>query len=284
MKQKWKFTFFLLFRVKIRRKSNKKITKRKYAAYSFAIRTLLTSPRYSMHFTDEFSFYFPFSQSDNHRILSSLAFAFIIVVIGFPMWWKTTEVYRVPLPYDLINALDHEPIQITSKIGIFTHSVHRSALLVQELNQMQPKDGKLLSKLVIEWIERFSPLTSGLFKLRIEAINVTADELRGITVPSVLESRLLKQYPLTAGDFVFIEWEKLTEDILLTSERSALISAQTSNCRLLVSISMVNSFNQTQLLFIAYSRFANSSGSNAVDSSWTEITFGTENDIWSTHP
>lgn len=79
----------------------------------------------------------------------------------------------------------------------------------------------------MNWFILFS--SSGLFKLRIEAINVTAADLRGITVPSVLESRLLKQYPLTAGDFVFIEWEKLTEDILLTSERTALISAQTCN-------------------------------------------------------
>lgn len=68
---------------------------------------------------------------------------------------------------------------------------------------------------------------SGLFQLRIEAINVTADALKGISVPSVLESRILKQYPLSAGDFLFIEWEKLAEDILVTSDRSALISAHT---------------------------------------------------------
>lgn len=66
----------------------------------------------------------------------------------------------------------------------------------------------------------------GLFKLRIEAINITNDALKGVSVPSVLEARVLQQYPLAPGDFVFLEWEKLAEDdILVASERSALISA-----------------------------------------------------------
>lgn len=143
------------------------------------------------------------------------------------MWWKTTEVYRyfsskanfpqlfqfrtkcrVPLPYAKINALNDVPIEITSKIGIFTHSVERSTLLVTELRDLT-KDNDLL-------------------KLRFEVI---ALDIQAAT-PAILESRILKQYTLKSGDFVFLEWQKFTEDILITSERSAMISNQTSTSRI----------------------------------------------------
>lgn len=45
--------------------------------------------------------------------------------------------------------------------------------------------------------------------------------------PASLESLVLKQYPIKCGEFVFLEWKKFTEDILVTSDRSALISSQT---------------------------------------------------------
>lgn len=77
--------------------------------------------------------------------MASLAFAFVIVVIGVPMWWKTTEVYRVPLPYSQIKSLSDVPLRISPDIGIFTHSAERSALLIEELTQLFKDNGKFLS-------------------------------------------------------------------------------------------------------------------------------------------
>lgn len=45
--------------------------------------------------------------------------------------------------------------------------------------------------------------------------------------PASLENILLKEEEIRAGDFIFIEWPKLQEDVLLTSERSALIRSDT---------------------------------------------------------
>lgn len=51
--------------------------------------------------------------------------------------------------------------------------------------------------------------------------------------PAQLESLALKHYPLKQGEFMFLEWTKFTtEDILVTSDRSALISGQTSELHL----------------------------------------------------
>ncbi|CAG2053851.1 unnamed protein product, partial [Timema podura] len=44
--------------------------------------------------------------TEKSRIYAALAFFGIMVVIGVPLWWKTTEVYRVSLPYSRIAALE----------------------------------------------------------------------------------------------------------------------------------------------------------------------------------
>ena len=36
---------------------------------------------------------------------AALSIGLICLLIGVPIWWKTTEVYRVPLPYGEISAL-----------------------------------------------------------------------------------------------------------------------------------------------------------------------------------
>lgn len=65
-------------------------------------------------------------------------------------------------------------------------------------------------------------------KVKFEAINISEDQFKIAKTPAMLESIILKHYPIQVSDFMFSEWEKFTEDILVTSDRSALISSQTS--------------------------------------------------------
>lgn len=65
--------------------------------------------------------------------------------------------------------------------------------------------------------------------LRFKALYLASEYVKDAKTPAALEILILKQHPMKAGDFVFLEWKKFTEDILVTSERSALISTQTSN-------------------------------------------------------
>jgi len=46
--------------------------------------------------------------------------------------------------------------------------------------------------------------------------------------PAALEKLLLEENVQSVGDFMFIEWPKLQEELLLTTERSALMRADTS--------------------------------------------------------
>lgn len=45
--------------------------------------------------------------------------------------------------------------------------------------------------------------------------------------PAALEKLLLENHVQSVGDFMFIEWPKLQEELLLTTERSALMRSDT---------------------------------------------------------
>ena len=46
----------------------------------------------------------------SRQYVSALSILFIALFIGLPIWWKTTEVYRCPLPYTEINNLTHQQV------------------------------------------------------------------------------------------------------------------------------------------------------------------------------
>jgi len=39
------------------------------------------------------------------NVYAAVGVGFVCVIIGLPLWWKTTEVYRVSLPYSDIEEL-----------------------------------------------------------------------------------------------------------------------------------------------------------------------------------
>ncbi|XP_055903161.1 GPI transamidase component PIG-S-like isoform X1 [Eupeodes corollae] len=151
------------------------------------------------------------SNDDKYRMYASVAFMVVVLVIGVPMWWKTTEVYRVSLPYSDIRDLSESLIQINMTVGIFTLKPDRSALLIDELsNAFQNND---------------------LFNIQFEQIPQIGS-VDKIKTPAALEALILKHYPVKTGDFIFIEWPSLQEDVLLTTDRSAFIKSDTSSSKL----------------------------------------------------
>ncbi|KAJ6657285.1 hypothetical protein lerEdw1_002652 [Lerista edwardsae] len=49
---------------------------------------------------------------------AALSFATIAIVVGLPLWWKTTETYRASLPYSEIAELDTLMFQLTVPISV----------------------------------------------------------------------------------------------------------------------------------------------------------------------
>ncbi|XP_050339832.1 GPI transamidase component PIG-S isoform X2 [Bactrocera neohumeralis] len=148
---------------------------------------------------------------DKYRLFASMAFMIVVIIVGVPMWWKTTEVYRVSLPSADIMSLSDKPIEIGTKVAIYTFEKSRGELLVKELTEAYANNEL--------WRPQFVQIAP--FEKALQT-----------KTPAGLENILLKTEEIKAGDFLFIEWPKLQEEVLLTSERSALIRSDTSSTRI----------------------------------------------------
>lgn len=124
------------------------------------------------------------------------------------MWWKTTEVYRVALPYTEISNLLDTPIKVSLNIGIFTHDTHRTSNLIHEL-ELYFKDHEIA-------------------KINFNSINLDKKLAEVAHSPAALENLAQKSVVVREGDFMFIEWVKLTEEVLVNSGRTAFISSNAS--------------------------------------------------------
>lgn len=128
------------------------------------------------------------------------------------MWWKTTEVYRVSLPYAEIEALNDVPIKATFRLGLFCSSSEKRDILAFELRK--------------KFEQNF------VFELDLQLLSLDADTAAAIKTPAKLETELLKLYPASVGQFLFIEWPKLDDDVLVTSERTAFISESATSLKI----------------------------------------------------
>ncbi|OXB73374.1 UNVERIFIED_CONTAM: hypothetical protein H355_017028 [Colinus virginianus] len=54
---------------------------------------------------------------------AALSFAAIAVLLGLPLWWKTTETYRAALPYGRIAALSRLPVTVSVSVAFLPGSV-----------------------------------------------------------------------------------------------------------------------------------------------------------------
>lgn len=63
-------------------------------------------------------FLVPEDDEANYRIISVLSYFVVLIVIGLPIWWYTTRVYRANLPLAEIEALKLENINIDKEYGV----------------------------------------------------------------------------------------------------------------------------------------------------------------------
>lgn len=61
--------------------------------------------------------------TDAFTAVATASYALFFVVVGLPLWWKTTEVYRAPIPFEQIEALHSSNVSIVNA-SIFTANVY----------------------------------------------------------------------------------------------------------------------------------------------------------------
>ena len=66
---------------------------------------------------------------EQRKRLAALSVGAIAILVVFPLWWKTTEVYRAPLPYTEIEELSHQQVCVCVSVSV---SVSVSVLCAYE--------------------------------------------------------------------------------------------------------------------------------------------------------
>ncbi|CAL1265479.1 unnamed protein product [Larinioides sclopetarius] len=77
-----------------------------------------------------------------NSVITTSVFALSFLLIGIPLWWKTTEVYRYPIPYEECQSLLSETIRhtIPVKLVIEDRTVQQGLLWEELLNYFDEKN------------------------------------------------------------------------------------------------------------------------------------------------
>ncbi|KAF6204866.1 hypothetical protein GE061_019030 [Apolygus lucorum] len=133
---------------------------------------------------------------DKYRMGAAISFAVMLLVIGIPLWWKTTEVHRAALPYSQIEAMDPSSVTIRMKIWVSASSSTRTSNIIM-LMKTSLVDHQVLKVDVLP--------------LRTDLDDVTFE---------LLEKDRSRWLPETLGDLVLVEVPSLKAcEILFTNDR-----------------------------------------------------------------
>ena len=58
----------------------------------------------------------------NAKTYATLSYALVMIVVGVPVWWHTTDVERAPLPFDRIEEMNLETLKQNVPITVVTAS------------------------------------------------------------------------------------------------------------------------------------------------------------------
>ncbi|XP_041368806.1 GPI transamidase component PIG-S-like isoform X2 [Gigantopelta aegis] len=80
------------------------------------------------------------------QMYAGLGIGLICVIVGVPLWWKTTEVYRVQLPYSDINSLSDTPIEYLATVEVVCLDSSLSSKLIDISTGLQRSLGSTEKK------------------------------------------------------------------------------------------------------------------------------------------
>ena len=68
-------------------------------------------------------------------IWAAASFALVMILVGGPVWWKTTEVYRASLPYEAIESLAHEADRFKINVQLISTDARKDHQLGPEFQK-----------------------------------------------------------------------------------------------------------------------------------------------------
>lgn len=143
---------------------------------------------------------------EKYRTYASISFAVLLLGVGIPLWWYTTAVPRVPLPYSGIAALSHQETKIQTNIIVAAFSEERAKLLTEEL---------------INYFEN-----SEIYSLRVSYKVVSRNFVSTAFTANELE-KIASSFDINIGELLLLEAPNLNEGILVGANRSIYFASNT---------------------------------------------------------
>lgn len=90
------------------------------------------------NFSSEFS---TKRDDEDIRVYAAISFAFLLIIVGIPLWWKTTEVYRVHVPYGRIDDLKEVEFMFPISVTVVSKDINRANFIVEGLRNSTSSAG-----------------------------------------------------------------------------------------------------------------------------------------------
>lgn len=142
---------------------------------------------------------------ESNRMWASASFVGVLFIIGVPLWWKTTEVYRVSLPYAKINDFNTENHFITTELTVLANDDRTAADVARDI-EIAFKESDVI-KLKINYKILSADLQ--------HTLNSVAEEQE---VLEELDSKINIKKP---NNFYVVQRKPLFRDVWVGSERVA---------------------------------------------------------------
>ncbi|XP_046740185.1 GPI transamidase component PIG-S [Diprion similis] len=147
----------------------------------------------------------------SYRIYASISFAILLLGVGVPLWWHTTAVPRVTLPYDGIARLSNLDIKISTRILVAALTENRAKLLEEEINRELKSDE--------------------LYNLQISHMVISSNLVSSAITIHDLE-KIANNFDVQVGELLLLEVPNLSDGVLAGSHRTIFFSPEASGVKL----------------------------------------------------
>ncbi|XP_054011865.1 GPI transamidase component PIG-S [Hylaeus anthracinus] len=154
---------------------------------------------------------------EKYRVYASISFAVLLLGIGVPLWWHTTAVQRVPLPYAGIDGLSDLDVKIETKIVIAALSRDRAKMLARDITEAF-ENADIYRVEVLYHVISTSLVASAFTHRELEKIAATS-------------------FDLDVGELLLLETNNLNDAVLVGSKRALYFSTETTGSTLIQVLS-----------------------------------------------
>ncbi|XP_066602353.1 GPI transamidase component PIG-S-like, partial [Prorops nasuta] len=150
------------------------------------------------------------------RVYASLSFAVLLLGIGVPVWWYTTTVPRVALPYSGIDQLSHLETGIRTKIIVAALTRNRAEHLANDIRETFKK--------------------SDIYKLNVMH-QVISKNLLLSAYTTHNHEKVAATFDLNVGDVLLLESINLKDAVMVGSKRTVFFSTEASSSKIVSVLS-----------------------------------------------